>query len=63
MNGQTYTHFTLETLAPGVYAAIATAAGAAYSNAGVIDLATAHWSSTRLTCPRLPKSCALLLNN
>lgn len=37
---QTFTspHFTLELLAPGVYAAIATDTGAACANAGIIDL-------------------------
>ncbi len=31
-------HFTLHTLAEGVYAAIATEGGAGFSNAGLIDL-------------------------
>src|SRR5512136_2646273 len=31
-------HFTLHTLTEGVYAAIATEAGAGYSNAGLVDL-------------------------
>jgi len=34
----TSVHFTLEQLADGVYAAIATPEGAAYSNAGIVDM-------------------------
>jgi hypothetical protein len=33
-----YEHFTLHQLADGIYAAVATELGAAFSNAGLIDL-------------------------